>query len=38
MNRAAEIDRTADLLLSIGRVAAAERLSRAAADIRAVMA
>src|SRR6185312_3834790 len=38
MRRAATIDRTADLLLSIGRVDAAERLSRVAADLREVAA
>jgi hypothetical protein len=38
MRRAATIDRTADLLLSIGRVDAAERLSRVAESIREVAA
>ena len=38
MRRAARIDRTADLLLSVGRVDAAERLSRVAADLREVTA
>ncbi len=32
--RAAQIDRTADLLLSVGRVDAAERLAHRAAEIR----
>jgi hypothetical protein len=36
--RAAKIDRTADLLLSVGRVDAAERLAHRAAEIRAVLA
>jgi hypothetical protein len=36
MRRAARIDRTADLLLSVGRVDAAERLSRIAHDLREV--
>lgn len=38
MRRAARIDRVADLLLSVGRVDAAERLSRVAADLREVAA
>jgi hypothetical protein len=38
LRRAAVIDRTADLLLSVGRVDAAERLSRVAADLRGVAA
>jgi hypothetical protein len=38
LRRAARIDRTADLLLSIGRVDAAERLAHRAAEIRAVAA
>jgi hypothetical protein len=38
MRRAARIDRVADLLLSIGRTDAAERLSHRAAEIRGVLA
>jgi hypothetical protein len=38
MRRAARIDRTADLLLSIGRTDAAERLAHRAAEIRGVLA
>lgn len=38
MCRAARIDRTADLLLSVGRVDAAERLAHRAAEIRTVAA
>lgn len=38
MRRAARIDRVADLLLSIGRTDAAERLSHEAAQIRTVSA
>ena len=38
MRRAARIDRQADLLLSIGRVDAAERLAHIAADLREVTA
>jgi hypothetical protein len=38
MRRAAKIDRTADLLLSIGRTDAAERLAHRAAEIRGVLA
>src|SRR4051794_2151822 len=34
LRRAARIDRTADLLLSLGRVEAAERLSHVAAELR----
>jgi hypothetical protein len=37
MRRAAVIDRTADLLLSVGRVDAAERLAHRAAEIRGVL-
>jgi hypothetical protein len=36
--RAAKLDRTADLLLAIGKHAIAERLSHAAAELRAVAA
>jgi hypothetical protein len=38
MHRAAVIDRTADLLLSVGRVDAAERLAHRAAELREVLA